>query len=326
MKAMIYTEYGPPEVLQLKEIEKPTPKDDEVLVKVHTASVNAAEWHLMRADPFLVRFMTGLLKPKTPTIPGADIAGHVESVGSAVTHFKPGDAVFGFGLGAYAEYVCARASKLTLKPVWMAFEQAAAIPIAGITALQGLLQIAKIKAGQSVLINGAVSGVGTYAVQMAKSFGADVTAVCSTRKLDVAHTLGADRVIDYTREEVTRGDRRYDIIFDIAAHRSFLDYRPVMNRSAAYVQVGGSNKSMFQVLSQGKLHSKTGGQTFTNFLARERSEDLAAITQLFETGAVRSVIDRCYPLSAAAEALRHVEQGRARGKVLISIAEPVHQQ
>jgi NADPH:quinone reductase-like Zn-dependent oxidoreductase len=320
MKAIVYTQYGPPESLKLTEMPIPTPKADEVLVKVQFASVNAAEWHLLRADPFLVRLSTGLFKPSKPTIPGADIAGVVEAVGSAVTTFKRGDAVFGFGFGAYAEYVCARASKLAARPAAILPEQAAAIPIAGATALQGLRDVARVQAGQAVLINGAAGGVGTYAIQIAKALGAEVTAVCSTRKRDIPGALGADHVVDYSHEDITQGARRYDVVFDTALHRSFLDYARVLKPQGVYVMAGGGNKQLFQVLLTGALRSKKGGQRFTNFLARESGDDMAAIAALMTAGKVKSVIDRSYPLSAAGEALRYVEEGRARGKVIIQVA------
>ena len=321
MKAIVYTEYGPPESLKLREIDTPTPMDDEVLVKVQVASVNAAEWHLLRADPFLVRFMSGLFKPSKPTIPGADIAGTVEAVGRAVTAFRPGDAVFGFGAGAYAEYSCARESKLAARPSAISPEQAAAVPIAGATALQGLRDVAQVKPGQSVLINGAAGGVGIYAVQIAKVLGAEVTAVCSTRKRDIPGTLGADHVIDYSTQDVTLGTQRFDVVFDIAAHRSFKDYKRVMKPQGVYVMTGGGNAQLAQMMLTGPLHTKKGGMRFTNFLARESGADMAEIAKLMTAGSVTSVIDRSYPLSAAGEALRYVEEGRARGKVVLHVAK-----
>ncbi len=246
MKAIVYEKYGPPEVLQLKEVEKPTPKDDEVLIKVHVASANAAGWHLLRADPFFVRLMGGgLLKPKNKIL-GADIAGRVEAVGRNVKQFQPGDEVFGdisgCGFGGFAEYVCARENALVLKPASMTFEEAAAIPQAAVLALQGLRDKRQIQPGQKVLINGAGGGVGTFAVQLAKYFGAEVTGVDSTKKLDMLRSIGADHVIDYTQKDYTKSGQCYDLILDVAAHRSIFDYKRALSPEGIYVMAESVNK------------------------------------------------------------------------------------
>src|SRR3990172_5073039 len=239
MKAIVYTKYGPPDILRLKDIEKPTPKEDDVLVKVHAASANPLDWHRMRGAPFLVRLMDGLFKPKNPKL-GADVAGRVEAVGRNIEQFKPGDEVFGIsrgGAGAFAEYVCARENALALKPANISFEEAAAVPVAAFTALQGLRDKGQIQSGQKVLINGASGGVGTFAVQIAKSFEAEVTGVCSTRNLDMVRSIGADHVIDYTRDDFTKNGQRYDLILDAAAYRSVSDYRRALSPQGIYVLI-----------------------------------------------------------------------------------------
>ena len=272
MKAIVYTQYGAPsDVLHFKEVERPTPSDNEVLIKVHAASINAAEWHLVRADPFLARFATGLLKPKN-TIPGADVAGRVEAVGRSVKLFRPGDEVFGdlsaCGWGAFAEYVCANENALALKPANMTFEQAAAVPLAAVTALQGLRDKGQIKAGQKVLINGASGGVGTFAVQIAKAFGAEVTAVCSTTKVDMVRSLGADRVIDYTQEDFTKNGHRYDLILAANGNRSISDYKRALAPKGRYVVTGGSMAQLLQAMLLGPLLSMAGRQNMRNVRAR----------------------------------------------------------
>src|SRR6266567_8510015 len=264
MRAIGYHTYGSPDVLKLEEVQKPVPQDDEVLVKVHAASVNAAELHLLRADPFLMRFMGyGLLKPKH-TILGAAMAGRVEAVGRNVTQFQPGDEVFGdltkCGWGAFAEYVCASEDALALKPANVTFEEAAAVPLGGITALQGLRAKGQIKLGQQVLIYGAGGGVGTFAVQLAKAFGARVTAVCSTTNMDMIRAIGADHVIDYTQEDFTHNGQRYDLIFAVNGYHSLADYKRALNPGGAYVFIGGSIAAMFQAMLLGPLVSMTGKQ------------------------------------------------------------------
>ena len=325
MKAIVYTKYGPPDVLDLEEIEKPTPKDDEVLVKVHAASANARDWRLLRADPFLVRLMGGgLLKPKHNTL-GSDIAGRVEAVGGNVKQFQPGDEVFGdlsgggFGGGGFAEYVCASEDALALKPASLTFEEAAAAPMAAVTALQGLRDKGRIQPGQKVLINGASGGVGTLAVQIAKSFGAEVTGVCSTRKSDMVRSIGADHVIDYTQEDFTRNGQRYDLILAVNGYRPISDYKRALNAKGIYVMVGGSTAQIFQALLLGPWMSMTGSKKMGALSAKPDQEDLVFVKELVEAGKVMPVIDRRYPLSEVGEALRYLEEGHAGGKVVITV-------
>jgi NADPH:quinone reductase-like Zn-dependent oxidoreductase len=325
MKAMVYTQYGAPlDVLQLKEVEIPAPNDDEVLIKVYASSINSAELHLIRADPFLTRMSTGYLRP-TKTIPGADVAGQVEAVGKNVKQFKPGDAVFGdlsgCGWGAFAEYVCATENALLLKPTNMTFEQAAAVPVAGVTALQGLRNKGLIKSGQKVLINGASGGVGSFAVQIAKSFDTEVTGVCSTLKIDMLRSIGADHVIDYTQEDVTQSGQHYDLILDAAAYRPFSLYKRVLSPRGIYVFAGGSTSGLFRTMLQGSLMSKSEGQTFVTLMAGPNLMDLGFMKELLETGKVTPFIDKCYPLSEAAAALQYVEERHVQGKVVITVAQ-----
>lgn len=323
MQAMVYTHYGSPDVLQLTEVARPTPRDDEVLVKVYAASVNAGDLHLLRADPFLIRLMSGLLKPKH-TILGADIAGRVEAVGRKVTQFRPGDAVFGdisgCGWGGFAEYVCAREDALVLKPANLSFEQAAAVPMAAVTALQGLRGKGRIQPGQQVLINGASGGVGTFAVQIAKALGAEVTAVCSTRNVDRVRALGADQVIDYTHEDFTQGAQRYDLILAANGYHPISAYRRVLTPTGTYVMSGGVDAQLFEAMLQGPWISLTGRQTMGNLLARPHHADLAFVKDLLEAGHVVPVIDRQYPLREVPEAIRYLEAGHAQGKVVITVA------
>jgi len=321
MKAIVYTKYGPPDVLQLKEVEKPTPRDDEVLIKAHAASANAGDWHLLRGKPFLVRLMGyGLLKPKHKIL-GFDIAGRIEAVGRNVKQFQPGDEVFGvLSGGGFAEYACASEIALVLKSASMTFEEAAAVPVAALTALQGLRDKGQIQAGQKVLINGAGGGVGTFAVQIAKSFGAEVTAVCSTRKLDMVRSIGADQVIDYTREDFTKNGQHYDLILDVAAYRSVLDYKRVLSPKGIYVMAGGSVGRLLQVMFLGPWISMTGSKRMGFMgVAKTNKKDLDFLKELLETGKVVPVIDRRYMLSETAEALRYLEEGQARGKVVITV-------
>ena len=323
MKAIVYTEYGSPDVLQLKEVAKPTPKANEVLIKVYAVSVNAADLHILRADPFLVRLNYGLLKPKNEIL-GSDIAGRVEAVGSDVTQFKPGDEVFGdisgCGRGGFAEYVCALENVLVLKPANISFEEAAAVPMAAVTALQGLRNNRQIQPGQKVLINGASGGVGTFAVQIAKSFGAEVTAVCSTRNLDMMRSIGADRVIDYTQEDFTQNGHRYDFILAANGYHSISDYKRVLTPKGTYVMTGGSMAQIFQAMLLGPWMSMTGSQKMGNGGAGPNQKDLAFMKELLEAGKVKPVIDRRYPLSETAAAIRYLEEGHAQGKVVITVA------
>jgi NADPH:quinone reductase-like Zn-dependent oxidoreductase len=324
MKAIVYTKYGAPDVLELKEVEKPTPKDDEVLVKVHAISANAADLHLLRGDPFLLRLMSGLLKPKN-TILGADIAGRVEAVGKNVKEFQPGDEVFGdisaCGWGGFAEYVCARENALVLKPACLTFEQAAAVPMAAVTALQGLRDKGPIQPGQKVLINGASGGVGTFAVQIAKSFGAEVTGVCSTRNVDMVLSIGADQVIDYTQADFTQNGQRYDLILAANGYHPISAYKRALSPRGMYVMTGGSGAQMFQAMLLGPLISMTGSKKMGNLLAKPNQKDLVFVKELLEASKVVPVIDRRYPLGETAEAIRYLEEGHARGKVVITIEQ-----
>lgn len=323
MKTIEFTKYGSPEVLQLKEVEKPTPKENEVLVKVYAASVNAADWHIMRATPFLARLENGLQKPKNTKL-GADIAGVVEAVGRNVTQFHAGDEVFGNlplnELGGFAEYVCAEEDELAIKPTSLTFEQAAAVPLAAFTALQGLRDKGQIQPGQRVLVNGASGGVGSFAVQIAKSYGTEVTGVTSTRHLDMVRSIGADHVIDYTKEDFTQTSQGYDLIFDAVGNRSVSDYKRALNPNGICSVAGFTSLSrMFQFMLLG---GKKVGSMGT---AKGNKKDLLFIKDLLETGKVVPVIDRCYPLSEIADAIRYVETGHAQGKVVITVcqAEPV---
>jgi len=318
MKAIVYTEYGSPDVLQLKEVAKPTPKANEVLIKIHAASANPADWHLMRAEPFLARFANGLLKPKNTRL-GADVAGRVEAVGSKVTQFQLGDEVFGEMhldvLGTFAEYLCAPEALLALKPAKLTFEQAAAVPLAAFTALQGLRDKGQIQPGQKVLINGASGGVGTFAVQIAKAFGAaEVTGVCSTRNLDLVRSIGADHVIDYTQADFTQNGQRYDLIFDAVGNRSVTDLRRALTPNGICAVAGFTSLArLFQVMLLG------GKQIGLMATANANQKDLLIIKDLLEAGKVVPVIDRTYPLAQTADAIRYLETGRARGKVVITV-------
>jgi NADPH:quinone reductase-like Zn-dependent oxidoreductase len=323
MKAIVGTQYGSPDVLHVQEVAKPTPQGHEVLVKVHAVSVNAADLHALSGKPFLMRLMGyGLLKPKH-TILGAAIAGRIEAIGGSVTQFQPGDEVFGdlsgSGWGGFAEYVCARADVLVLKPANMTFEQAAAVPLAAITALQGLRDKGHIQAGQKVLIYGASGGVGTFAVQIAKSFGAEVTAVCSTGNVDLMRSLGADHVLDYTQEDFAQNGQQYDLIIAANGDHAIADYQRALSPNGTYVMTGGSNKQMFQAMLLGPWISRTGSKQMGNLLAKPNTRDLGFVKALLEAGTVVPVIDRCYPLSEGVAAVRYLVKGHAKGKVLISM-------
>jgi NADPH:quinone reductase-like Zn-dependent oxidoreductase len=322
MKAIVYQKYGPPDVLQLKDVTKPVPGDDEVLVRVHAASANPADWHVMRGDPFFIRLALGPLKPKHPIL-GADIAGRVEAVGKDVRQFQPGDEVFGnvsqSGFGAFAEYASVPEKALSPKPARLTFEQAAAVPLAALTALQGLRDKGRIRAGHKVLINGASGGVGTFAVQIAKAFGAEVTGVCSARNVELVRSIGADRVIDYTRDEVTRRPDRYDLILDTAAFRSPWEYRRLLNPHGIYVLVGGSTARMFQMGFLMPLARMTGNRRIELVMSKPNQKDLLVLKDLIEAGKLTPVIDRSYQLAEVPEAIRYLEEGHARGKVLITV-------
>jgi len=322
LKAIIYTKYGPPEVLQLKEVEKPVPKDNEVLVKIIAASANPADWHMIRGEPVFARVIFGLFKPKK-MIPGIDIAGQVEAVGKNVKEFRSGDEVFGdtgWG-GAFAEYVCVNEKRLVLKPANISFEEAASVSVAGITALQSLRDKGQIKSGQKVLIIGASGGVGTFAVQIAKYLGAEVTGVCSTKKLDMVHSIGADKVIDYTKEDFTNTSQKYDLIIDNVANRSVVNLKRALNPNGVCVIVGFTSVSlMFQYMFLGPLVSMIGNKKIVSLgTANLNKKDLDFLRELLETGKVKPVIDRRYPLSEVPDAIRYLEEGHARGKVVITI-------
>ena len=326
MKAIVHTQYGSPDVLQFKDVEKPLPQDHQLLIEVHAASVNTLDLAIRGA--LLARLFTGgLLKPKDPRL-GVDLAGRVEAVGSAVTQFRPGDDVFGRGRGAFAEYVCVREDAVVLKPTTIAFEAAAAAPVAALTALQGLRDEGHIQPGQKVLIHGASGGVGTFAVQIAKSFWAEVTAVCSTRNADMARSIGADYVIDYTQEDCTRTGQKYDLILAVNGYHPIWAYRRALSPTGIYVMAGVSKDHIFQALLQamllGPVISRAGGQKMSFFLAKPNQKDLMYVKELLETGKVVPVIDRRYSLRETAEALRYLDEGHARGKVVITAEHNNH--
>ena len=319
MKAIVCTQYGPPDVLQFTELAKPTPADNEVLIKLCAASVNPVDLHLMRGKPFFLRLISGGLRAPKRKIQGHDIAGRVEAVGRNVTQFKPGDAVFGACRGAFAEYVCAIERNLALKPASSSFEDAAAMPVAALTALQGLRDKGRIQPGQKVLVDGASGGVGTFAIQIAKSFGAEVTAVCSTQKVDTARSIGADHIIDYTREDFTKSGQRYDLILAANAHHSFFDYSRALSHNGIYVMAGGGGVQALQVALLGPLLSRIGRKKVRFFIAKIDQKDLVFLGTLLETGKVVPVIDRRYPLSGAAEAVRYLAEGHAKGKIVLTV-------
>ena len=317
MKAILYTAYGPPDVLQLREIDKPSPKENEVLVRVHASSINAIEWRRFTL-PLVARiFGKGIRAPKNMSI-GGDLAGRVEAVGANVTHFQPGDEVFGVQAGAYAEYVCAAEKKLALKPSNVSFEAAATVPIAGLTALQGLRNQGKIQAGQQVLIYGAGGGVGTFAVQIAKSFDTEVTAVCGTGSLDIARSSGAELVMDYSNEDFMQNGKRYDLILAANGYRSIFEYRRALKPNGNYVVVGGFFPQMLQALFLGPFISLVGSRKMRGAMANVNQKDLIFLKELLEAGKVRPVIDRTYPLSKVVEAMNYVLEGHPRGKVVIN--------
>jgi NADPH:quinone reductase-like Zn-dependent oxidoreductase len=318
MKAIVYSNYGSPDVLRYEEVEKPVPKDDEVLIKVRAASVNPLDGHFIRGEPFLVRITGGLRRPKIGR-PGVDVAGQVEAVGASVTQFKPGDEVFCVCRGAFAEYACTGKDKLALKPANVSFEDAASVTVAAITALQGLCDKGRIQPGQKVLIDGASGGVGTFAVQIAKSFGAEVTAVCSTGKMETARSLGANHVIDYTKEDFTKGAQRYDLIFAANAFHSIFNYRRSLAEREIYVMAGGGISQMVQSLLLGRFVSLVGAKKMSFVGAKVVVKDLIVLRELLENGKVVPVIDKLYTLREVPDAVRYLEAGHARGKVVITI-------
>jgi NADPH:quinone reductase-like Zn-dependent oxidoreductase len=322
MRAIVSTKYGSPDVLEVKEVDKPIPSDNQVLVKVHASSVNYGNLVLLKGEPFLARVAFGLLKPKY-AIPGGDIAGTVEAVGKDVVKFQPGDGVFGdlsgCGWGGFAEYVCVPEQALALKPSNLSFEEAAAVPMAGVTALQSLRDKGKIQPGQKVLINGASGGVGTFAVQIAKAFGAEVTGVCSTRNINILDSLGADYSIDYTKEKFTDNNQTYDLILGVNGNQPISDYKRTLKPNGIFVHVGGSSAQMFQAMTLGSWISKTSSKKMGSFLQRANQNDLVFMKELLETGKVKPVIDRQYKLSEVPDAFRYFEKGHAQGKVVITM-------
>lgn len=320
MKAIVRAQYGPPEVLRFAEVEKPVPKNNEVLIQVCAASVNPVDLYCMRGAP-LIRWAS------TPTqeILGGDIAGRVEAVGKDVRRFRPGDEAFGvtgFAGGGFAEFACAIEDKLALKPNNMSFENSAVVPIAAITALQGIRDKGQIQRGQKVLVDGASGGVGTFAVQIAKSFGAEVAAVCSTRNLETARSIGADHVINYTVEDFTKNGTRYDLILSANAHHAVFDYRRALKHGGVGVVAVGGVPQMLEALLLGPLLSRIGDKNIRCFLANVNHKDLVCLKELLETGKVVPVIDRRYLLSDTAEALRYLEEHHARGKVVVAVEQP----
>jgi len=322
MKAIVYCDYGSPDVLKLEDVEKPTPEDDAVLIRVRAASVNPLEWHVMRGTPYVVRVQAGLRKPKVIRL-GIDFAGTVEAVGKNVKRFKPGDEVFGGTTGAFAEFVAVREDRaVVVKPPNLTFEQAASVPIAAVTALQALRNKGKVQPGQKVLVNGASGGVGTFAVQIAKSLGAEVTGVCSTRNVEMVRSIGADHVIDYTKEDFTKSGQRYDVMLDNVGNRSLSECRSVLNPQGKYVMIGGESGRWIDPLPRmvaAQLMARFVSQEMGMMLAHVRKEDLATLGDLMQSGKVTPVIDRRYRLSEVPAAIRYLEQGHARGKVVISL-------
>jgi len=322
MKAIVYHDYGSPDVLRLEELKKPLPKENEVLIKVDAASANAADGHLLRGTPFVVRFDSGLRKPRKKIL-GADVSGEVESIGKNVTQFQTGDEVFGdlssCGCGSFAEYVCAPADQLVLKPTNLTIEDAAAIPMAAVTALQGLRDRGGLQSGQTVLINGASGGVGTFAVQIAKALGAEVTAVCSTSKIETVRSLGADHVIDYTQENFTEQAQRYDLILAANGNLPISAYKQALAPNGTYVCSGGSMKQIFQAMLLGSFTTMGSNQKMTGLMAKPNQADLTFVKELVEAEKVTPLIDRRYPLPQLPDAMRYLNEGRAKGKIIINI-------
>jgi len=317
MKAVHYRRYGSPEVIRVEEVDVPVPGEGEVLVRVRAASLNAYDWHVLTADIFLVRFMGGgFFKPNDPRL-GTDVAGVVEAVGSGVSEFRPGDRVFGMVKGGFAEYACAPARAFVPMPVNASFESAAAVPLAGVTALQGLRDAGGITAGQKVLVNGASGGVGTFAVQIAKAFDTEVTAVCSTWNVEQALEIGADHVIDYTRDDFTVNGVAYDLVFAANGYRTLSAYKRSLAPRGVYVMAGGTPAQIFQSMLFGSLMSEKGGRRLTGFMARSSRDDLMALKDLFEDGSILPVIDRRFSLMETASAMEYLGKGHARGKTVI---------
>ncbi len=323
MKAIVRSEYGSTDVLSLKEVDKPIVPDNGVLVRVYAASVNAGDWHLMRGTPFFSRLIFGgLLKPNIEIL-GFDVAGKIAAVGKDITQFKPGDEVFGdlseCGFGAFAEYVCAPEAALALKPTNTSYEEAATVPGAALTALQGLRDVGQVQPGQKVLINGASGGVGSFAVQIAKALNAEVTAVCSTKKMDMVRSLGADYVIDYTQTDITQNGQHYDLIFDAAAYRSVFDYLPVLTTEGTYLLVGGSTAQFFQVMLLGAWVSRISRKKVKSLICKPNQQGLLTLRELIMAGKITPFIHQCYNLSEVPAAIDHLEQRQVMGKVAIRV-------
>jgi NADPH:quinone reductase-like Zn-dependent oxidoreductase len=323
MKALVHDTYGPPDILELREVDRPAVTDDDVLVRVRAFSVNPAEWHTLTGTPYVARLQAGLLRPKRKVL-GVDFAGTVEAVGRNVTQFRPGDEVFGGRSGAFAEFVAVPEERAVVrKPANLSFEQAAAVPIAAITALQGLRDRGKIRPGHKVLINGASGGVGTFAVQIAKALGAEVAGVCSTRNVELVRSIGADRVIDYTQEDFTRTGQRYDLLLDIAGNRSWTECKRVLKPNATLVVVGGPKANRWigplGGLAKLRLAALRSSQKVTFFVASITKADLLVLQELLEAGTVTPVIDRRYGLGEVADAFRYLGEGHAQGKVVVTV-------
>lgn len=324
MKAIVQTEYGSPDVLSLREVDRPVMSDSNVLVRVHATSVHAGDWHLMRGTPWLVRLMFGMFKPKIQIL-GTDMAGTVEAIGSEVTQFKIGDQVFGdlseCGFGAFAEYVSVPESALVLKPENLTFEKAAIVPVSALAALKGLRDVGKIRSGQEVLINGAAGGVGSFAVQIAKANSAIVTAVCSSHNSERMRSIGADYILDYTQKDITQTSKQYDLILDIAAYRSPFDYLPILKSKGTYVLVGGSINRILQVMIFGSLISKLTGRNILPLVSAPNQADLGTLKSMIESKAIVPIIDRTYKLSEIPEAIRRLEERKVSGKIAIRLIQ-----
>jgi NADPH:quinone reductase-like Zn-dependent oxidoreductase len=320
MKAILYHRHGPPEVLQFEDVPQPVPADDQVQIRVHAAGLNPLDWRLMRAPAWLIKIIQRFSKVKITGL-GVDVAGIVESVGAKVTRFSPGDAVFGGCNGSCAEYACARESEIVLKPQNISFDQAASVPIAALTALQGLRDHAHLQPGQYVLINGAAGGVGTFAVQIARWLGAEVTAVCSARNLDLVRALGAQHVIDYAREDFTRSRSQYDVIFDLVGNHALLACRRVLKPEGAYIAAAPPKNPIGMLMRMVgiRILPRFVSQKMLFFMAKNREEDLTVLAELLASGAIVPVIDQTWPLRETADAIRYLEQGHARGKVVIQV-------
>ena len=322
MKAIVYHEYGSPDVLQLQEVEKPTPTDDQVLIKIHAVSVNRSDWEMLVGKPLYAR-LGGLRKPGRRTL-GSDIAGRVDAVGKNITRFKPGDEVFGdimAHMGGFAEYVCVGERALALKPPGITFEEAAAIPQAAVIALQGIRDKVQVGPGHKVLINGAGGGAGSFAIQLAKLYGAEVTGVDGTSKLDFMRSLGADHVVDYTKEDFTRNGKQYDLILDVIAHRSVFDYKRALRPKGRYYFAGGSVALLFQTFLLGPFIRRITGKKISVLVVRQSLKDMLHIAELYQAGKIALAIDKRYPLSEVPEALRHLGEGHPKGKIVITVGQ-----